>query len=260
MNRIIKLNTDQCNIWFASDFHLDHDKEFVWGARGFENVVDHKNFILWRSNVAGTSLQPDKKENILVYLGDFSLSSTLIKTTRSLDFIAKSYDKVYYIPGNHESYIRNIKKTVRILKNFINGYSIERCINFLRLKDQEYLEYLQDRVGSDIDEYLRFCISDNIRKIEWLGTITNFSIDKKKVVCCHYPILSWDEMYHGSWHLHGHEHGSIQTSWITHNHGKILDVGVDVNLKLTGDKDVLASWDYIKEQMNLKEVKSVGHH
>lgn len=27
-----------------------------------------------------------------------------------------------------------------------------------------------------------------------------------KLVLCHYPLLSWEASYHGSWNLHGHNH------------------------------------------------------
>lgn len=46
-------------------------------------------------------------------------------------------------------------------------------------------------------------------------------VNKQPVMCCHYPIYSWDSKEHGSWHLHGHMHGSLPP------YGKMLDVGID---------------------------------
>jgi calcineurin-like phosphoesterase family protein len=44
------------------------------------------------------------------------------------------------------------------------------------------------------------------------------------IVMFHYPIESWNGMYHGSIHLFGHRHGSpIKTV------GKLKDVGLDTN-------------------------------
>ena len=58
-------------------------------------------------------------------------------------------------------------------------------------------------------------------------TIKNFfGMDREynaHIVLCHYPIESWDGMGHGTWHLHGHCHGSLKRNTF----GKRLDIGVD---------------------------------
>jgi calcineurin-like phosphoesterase family protein len=41
------------------------------------------------------------------------------------------------------------------------------------------------------------------------------------IVLCHYPLARWDRAHYGSWHLHGHSHGTYFAP------GAILDVGVD---------------------------------
>lgn len=51
---------------------------------------------------------------------------------------------------------------------------------------------------------------------------TNF--EGNNIVMFHYPIESWNGMFHGSIHLYGHRHGSpIKTK------GKLMDVGIDTN-------------------------------
>lgn len=32
----------------------------------------------------------------------------------------------------------------------------------------------------------------------------------RHLVCSHYPMLVWDRSHYGSWHLHGHCHGSLE--------------------------------------------------
>ena len=48
-------------------------------------------------------------------------------------------------------------------------------------------------------------------------------IVKVPIVLCHYPLAQWDRKHYGSWHLHGHSHGTYKTG------GKIMDIGVDCN-------------------------------
>ena len=48
----------------------------------------------------------------------------------------------------------------------------------------------------------------------------------QQIVLCHFPILSWEQMHHGSWHLHGHCHGNIQER---NKNICRMDVGVDTN-------------------------------
>lgn len=43
----------------------------------------------------------------------------------------------------------------------------------------------------------------------------------QRIVLCHYPLRSWNQMSRGAWMLHGHCHGNLPIE------GKIMDVGVD---------------------------------
>ncbi len=52
----------------------------------------------------------------------------------------------------------------------------------------------------------------------------------QKVVLCHYPILDWPGMYHGSIHLHGHVHETPAYNEAMRAAGvRRYDVGVDAN-------------------------------
>ncbi len=72
------------------------------------------------------------------------------------------------------------------------------------------------------------------------------------IMMFHYPILSWDKVHHGSWHLHGHCHQNLIPHQTVYYEGKVLDMGCN-------------GWDYeptnyitIKQIMQTK--KNGEHH
>jgi len=96
---------------------------------------------------------------------------------------------------------------------------------------------LKHKFGS-VQNYLEIKVMDEEMDIEQV------------IVLCHYPFESWNKMHHGSWHLHGHCHGTLPSG----DHQARVDVGVD-------------SWDYkpvsyeqIKEHMTYKVFKPIDHH
>lgn len=44
---------------------------------------------------------------------------------------------------------------------------------------------------------------------------------KLEITLCHYPMMSWNKSYHGSWSLYGHVHGRLKHPYLG------LDVGID---------------------------------
>ena len=71
----------------------------------------------------------------------------------------------------------------------------------------------------------------------------------QSIVLMHFPILSWENMAHGAWHLHGHCHGNLQDTG-----GMRKDVGVDTNNLYP------YSYKEIKKIMVMRGVIPVDHH
>lgn len=80
-----------------------------------------------------------------------------------------------------------------------------------------------------------------------IDTYKELKFGRQDVVLFHYPIVEFNKMHYGSWHLYGHVHGSF-----THP-GKALDVGWDGPI---GQK--LISLNDIKEYMADRPI--LTHH
>jgi calcineurin-like phosphoesterase family protein len=70
------------------------------------------------------------------------------------------------------------------------------------------------------------------------------------VVLCHYAMRVWDRCHYGTWHLHGHSHGSLPDD----PHALSWDVGVDTN-----DFSPL-SVPQVAEIMSKKRFVPTDHH
>jgi calcineurin-like phosphoesterase family protein len=79
-------------------------------------------------------------------------------------------------------------------------------------------------------------------------------IGKQSVVLFHFPIHAWHKQAYGSWHLHGHCHGSFFIP-----KGKILDVGLDSAYNIYGEHKLFSEQD-IEDYMEKREVQIVDQH
>lgn len=93
------------NIWFTSDFHFCHDREFVWQARGFQNVEEMNKAIIERFN---SVIAP---EDTLYILGDVMLNDN----EKGEEFLSQINGKKIFIRGNHDTSTR-----VEIYKKYTN--------------------------------------------------------------------------------------------------------------------------------------------
>lgn len=73
----------------------------------------------------------------------------------------------------------------------------------------------------DSNSFINMLLCQDMNKVEVLPKYHEFNNNGRKVVLCHYPIESWNNMSHGSIHLHGHSHGAGRKQ------AGRFDVGVD---------------------------------
>lgn len=92
-------------IWFTSDTHFGHNRDFMFTPRGFTNIEDHDDtlFALWNELIA-----PDDE---VFHLGDVFLNDN----EHGLDILSKLNGKIHIILGNHDT-----KTRAELFKNCAN--------------------------------------------------------------------------------------------------------------------------------------------
>lgn len=101
MNKILKFSPK--GLWFTSDLHLNHVREFVWQTRGFASPEEHREAVIAKINevVAPT--------DVLFNLGDMFLNS---KEDAVEDVLGRiKCQTIYYIFGNHENPLQRIHRS-----------------------------------------------------------------------------------------------------------------------------------------------------
>lgn len=132
---------------------------------------------------------------------------------RAIDIVNRLNGAIYWIVGNHDK--EHVKKK-EVLSRF---EGIDKLKN-IRIK----------------------CI----REVN--GGYVEFD---KKIVLCHFPLLVWEGIGAGSWHLHGHSHGSLRSS----DCNRRMDVGVDCH-----PKHHPFSLDEVEEYMASKKLDPQDGH
>ena len=81
-------------IYFIADTHFNHDREFIWGPRGFKSVEESNQTLIdnWNSTVY--------KYDGVYMLGDFFLGADLDYVR---DTLSKLNGSIHLILGNHDT-------------------------------------------------------------------------------------------------------------------------------------------------------------
>lgn len=93
-------------IFVTSDPHFDHDKEFLWGGRGFKNVHEMNDCLFdnWNSVV-------NYKDTVYV-VGDFAFTNSV---DRMKWLIRNLHGNIIFTMGNHDRLFKKKNKVLEIL-------------------------------------------------------------------------------------------------------------------------------------------------
>lgn len=242
----MKLKSKKQNIWFTADTHYWHNNLTKsvsrWSdkteCRDFESVANMSIHMVNQIN------EYVKEDDILFFLGDWSFGgiSNVWNFRRQLNV-----KTIHFIIGNHDHHIEFQNHELPNVRRAA-PYSTE--FEHFKPVGGEYPDYLFGKdLFTSVQHYLKI------------------SVDGQIIVMSHYPILSWDSAYEGSYMLHGHTHGTLfaspATQWAGSAHwyhsSKILDVGMDAIFKTTGEYKPI-SFQEVRKIMNQKTVVFTDHH
>lgn len=113
------------SVWFTSDLHFCHNKDFLYGPRGFENVEQMNRAIIenWNSVV-------DNYDEVYI-LGDLMLNDN----ERAIHYINQLKGYLHIICGNHDTDARramyeslyNVVEVVDAKVVKVDGYRFFLC-------------------------------------------------------------------------------------------------------------------------------------
>lgn len=107
----MKSHVDNASIFFTSDLHIGHNKEFIWKSRGFSSIQAHDVALVknWNEKIS--------EENVCFVLGDLTLGCDI---EYAVDILNQLHGTIFWIRGNHDS----VAKIEEILKRCPNIHSI----------------------------------------------------------------------------------------------------------------------------------------
>ena len=128
------------NIWFTSDLHFGHDRDFVWKARGFENVEEMNKAIVERFN---SKVQP---EDTVYILGDLMLGENEVGE----NYLSQLNGKKTIILGNHDT-----SKRIKIYEKYAEEIAYAKVIKYK--KRQIYMSHYPTLTGN-LDDTPGHCV------------------------------------------------------------------------------------------------------
>jgi len=100
---------------------------------------------------------------------------------------------------------------------------------------------------------------ENRDRFEWIKDYYELKYEyngkRNMIVMCHYAMRVWNKSHHGSYHLYGHSHDSLEyEQW-----GKSMDVGIDSAARILGEYRPF-TFDEIDGILSQRVSKEIDHH
>lgn len=200
MLKPIKITHPEHDVWFMSDGHWRHDRSFIWGKRGFPSVAEHDATLIHRWN----SFLTDR--SIAIHVGDLIFADPDGSHFKAL-VRRLSFSTLYVGAGNH------VSGHVAVYKEAIAAQFPGSVVTDQLLYEVYPLTYLVD--------------GNPNKRVIFMPVYFEMSVGGHRVVCSHYPILSFNHQSKGATHIAAHSHGSCALTNKDTGQGRRIDVGVE---------------------------------
>jgi len=109
----LKINTTQYkNIWFTSDWHLGHNKDFLYRPRFCASRDEHVEWLISRINEIA------KPDDLIIHLGDMCLTSTM---NEYISWINRIHCRnIWSLTGNHDNRFEEISEKCLTVYPIVN--------------------------------------------------------------------------------------------------------------------------------------------
>lgn len=229
MNNILKIKqTNDQKVYWVSDTHFNHNKDFVYGARGFKSSQEHTDAIIDKIN------ELVRPNDILFHAGDFCLNTEENGFNSLLARIL--CQNIYMTWGNHNNPLWKIYK--REVKKYLEVFGDETI-------------HCGGGIPPEIEDVEIYPF--RYKNLVFIGNYAEISVDGQYFVLCHYPIHVWNYVKDGAKMICGHSHYGLPFSQMDNLDAKILDVGWDGFSRPLSTKEVL-------DIMDKKSIFETGDH
>lgn len=121
------------NIWFASDWHFNHDRQFIYRPRGFSSIEEMNEAIIERHN---SVVAPD--DDVYV-LGDLMLGDN----EKGMECLRRLNGRLHIVPGNHDT-----DRRIELYRTLPNVVEIADAIRFKRAGYHFFLTHYPCMTGN----------------------------------------------------------------------------------------------------------------
>lgn len=154
-------------IWFTSDLHLGHNRDFLYEPRGFKNIQEHDETIIKNWNKV---VHPSDRVYVL---GDLMLNDN----EAGIKKIKQLKGQIYVVRGNHDSEVR---------MNLYND-----CYNIIKVTEGQFFRY--GKYHFYLSHYPTLCSNFDSNKPLKARTVSLCGHSH-----CQNPFADWDKglIYH----------------------------------------------------------------